>query len=150
MDMAQKIKYHREKLGMTLEELGNKVGVGKSTVRKWETGMIANMRRDKISKIADALEVSPSYLMGWVENPDPDYPQTKLGKIEEEISKTRIADDLIADKDYLDDIVKSALDEFERAGGSKEELAKAIRLYTKLKTASPEIQTAIETLLKAK
>lgn len=68
MDMGQKIKELREKKGMTLEELGNKVGVGKSTVRKWETGMIANMRRDKISKLAKALNVEPSYLMGWDDN----------------------------------------------------------------------------------
>ena len=56
---------------MTLEELGNKVGVGKSTVRKWETGMIANMRRDKILKIAQALDTTPSYLMGWENNLTP-------------------------------------------------------------------------------
>ena len=68
MDMGQKIKALREEKGMTLEELGNKVGVGKSTVRKWETGMIANMKRDKISKVADALGVKPSYLMGWEDN----------------------------------------------------------------------------------
>ncbi len=68
MDMGQKIKRIRKEKGMTLEELGNKVGVGKSTVRKWENGIIANMRRDKIAKIADALGCSPSYLMGWTES----------------------------------------------------------------------------------
>lgn len=68
MTMGQKIKELREAKGMTLEELGNKVGVGKSTVRKWEKEIIANMRRDKISKIADALNCSPAYLMGWEEN----------------------------------------------------------------------------------
>lgn len=68
MEMGQKIKQMREEKGMTLEELGNRVGVGKSTVRKWENGMIANMRRDKISKLADALGCSPSYLMGWDDN----------------------------------------------------------------------------------
>lgn len=68
MDMGQKIKALRESKGMTLEELGDKVGVGKSTVRKWETGMIANMKRDKIAKVAKALDVEPSYLMGWDEN----------------------------------------------------------------------------------
>ena len=52
---------------MTLEELGNKVGVGKSTVRKWENGMIANMKRDKILKVAEALNTTPAYLMGWDE-----------------------------------------------------------------------------------
>ncbi len=65
MDMGQKIKNLREQKGMTLEELGNQVGVGKSTVRKWETGMIANMKRDKIAKLAKALDSDPSYLMGW-------------------------------------------------------------------------------------
>lgn len=73
MTMGEKIKFHREQNNMTLEELGNKVGVGKSTVRKWENGMIANMRRDKIAKIASALNISPAYLMGWTDNPDPNY-----------------------------------------------------------------------------
>ena len=67
-DLGNKIYVLRKNKGMTLEELGNKVGVGKSTVRKWETGFIANMRRDKIAAIANALDVSPSYLMGWNED----------------------------------------------------------------------------------
>lgn len=36
------IKSRRLELGMTLEEVGDLVGVGKSTVRKWESGMIDN------------------------------------------------------------------------------------------------------------
>lgn len=72
MNMGEKIKELRVKKGLTLEELGDKVGVSKSTVRKWENGIIANMRRDKISKIADALNISPAYLMGWEdENENP-------------------------------------------------------------------------------
>ncbi|MCQ2317234.1 MAG: helix-turn-helix domain-containing protein [Bacteroidales bacterium] len=67
MDIGEKIKQLRTEKDMTLEELGNIVGVGKSTVRKWECGMIANMRRDKIAKIAGALGVTPAYLMGWEE-----------------------------------------------------------------------------------
>lgn len=67
--IGEKIRELRMAKGMTLEELGNAVGVGKSTVRKWETGMIANMKRDKIQKLADALGVPVWELMGW---PDPD------------------------------------------------------------------------------
>lgn len=63
--MKPDIKKRRLELGMTLEEVGNLVGVGKSTVRKWETGDIANMKRDKIVKLADALKVSPSFIMGF-------------------------------------------------------------------------------------
>lgn len=65
METGEKIKILREQNSMTLEELGNKVGVGKSTVRKWENGMIENMRKDKITKLANALNCSPAYLMGW-------------------------------------------------------------------------------------
>ena len=67
MDMGQKIYNLRNQKGMTLEELGTKVGVGKSTVRKWENGIIANMKRDKIARVAEALETTPAYLMGWEE-----------------------------------------------------------------------------------
>lgn len=55
---------------MSLEQVGDIVGVGKSTVRKWETGDIANMRRDKIALLAQALGVTPGYLMGWEDNSD--------------------------------------------------------------------------------
>lgn len=64
-DMARKIKDLRLANNMTLEQVANIVGVGKSTVRKWETGEIANMRRDKIASLAKALRTTPEYLMGW-------------------------------------------------------------------------------------
>ena len=67
-DMAQKIKDLRTAKGLTLEQVADVVGVGKSTVRKWETGMIANMRRDKIAALAKALGTTPAYLMGWKED----------------------------------------------------------------------------------
>ena len=71
-DMAQRIKDLRISQHLTLEQVANKVGVGKSTVRKWETGMIANMRRDKIASLAKALNTTPAYLMGW-EDDQPDF-----------------------------------------------------------------------------
>lgn len=69
LTMGQKIKYLREKHNLTLEQVGDAVGVGKSTVRKWENGIIANMRRDKIAGLAKALHTTPAYLMGWEESP---------------------------------------------------------------------------------
>ena len=49
--MGERIRRLRKERGLTLMEVGEAVGVGKSTVRKWEIGMIANMKRDKIAKI---------------------------------------------------------------------------------------------------
>lgn len=68
--MAEKIKELRKEKGLTLEQVADIVGVGKSTVRKWETGMIANMKRDKIASLAKALGTTPAYLMGWTEDKD--------------------------------------------------------------------------------
>ena len=66
-DMAQRIKKLRKEKNMTLEDVAKIVGVGKSTVRKWETGMIENMKRDKIALLAKALGTTPVSLMGWEE-----------------------------------------------------------------------------------
>ena len=65
--MSNRIKDLRREKGLTLEQVASVVGVGKSTVRKWETGMIANMKRDKIFALAQALGTTPAYLMGWNE-----------------------------------------------------------------------------------
>lgn len=69
MDLGEKIRLLRHQRGMTLEDVGDACGVGKSTVRKWESGQIANMRRDKIALVANALGVTPAYLMGRDESP---------------------------------------------------------------------------------
>ena len=64
-NMAQKIKHLRMENHLTLEQVAQKVGVGKSTVRKWENGIISNVRSDKIVPLSAALNTSPAYLMGW-------------------------------------------------------------------------------------
>lgn len=65
MEVKDIIKKRREELSLTYEQLGNMVGVGKSTVRKWETGLIENMRRDNIVALSKALNISPAIIMGW-------------------------------------------------------------------------------------
>lgn len=65
MDFKDKIRSLRMGLGATLEQVGNEVGVSKATVKRWESGEIANIRRDKIYKLAQALHTTPAYLMGW-------------------------------------------------------------------------------------
>ena len=82
-DMSRKIKELRAKHGLTFEQIAQQVGVGRSTVRKWETGQITNMRRDKIAKLAAALHTTPEYLMGWTDGDEPIQAQptsTSTGK----------------------------------------------------------------------
>ena len=82
-EMSIKIKKLRLAKGMTLEQVATIVGVGKSTVRKWETGMIENMKRDKIALLAKALSTTPAYLMGW--NEEEDFPVEPIVTEEEKL-----------------------------------------------------------------
>lgn len=63
MDIGKLINKRRNELGLTLEEVGNAVGVSKSTVKKWENGFISNMKRDKISELAKILKLNPVSLI---------------------------------------------------------------------------------------
>lgn len=62
------LKENRLAKNLTLEDVGNKVGVGKSTVRKWENGLIENMGRDKIVALSKALDISPLDILGMDES----------------------------------------------------------------------------------
>ena len=61
--MSIDIKQKRIEHGFTLEQLGKIVGVSKSTIKKWESGYIKNMKRDKVFKLASALSISPLELL---------------------------------------------------------------------------------------
>lgn len=65
MELNDKIKTLRNENNYTLEDLAKIIGVSPSTILRWESGEIKNLRRDKIKKLADALHTSPAYLMGW-------------------------------------------------------------------------------------
>ena len=62
-EIANKIKARRIELGLTLEDVAQAVGVGRSTVQRWESGLIRNMGRDKIAKLAAVLQISPVELV---------------------------------------------------------------------------------------
>lgn len=59
IDLGKLMYERRKELHLTLEEVGDAVGVGKSTVRKWENGSIKNMGRDKIALLAKVLQLDP-------------------------------------------------------------------------------------------
>lgn len=77
MDLGDKLRARRLELGLTLEEVGNFIGVSKSTVKKWETGFIENMKRDKIALLAKVLRVSPLWVMGIEDTLSIDTHKTK-------------------------------------------------------------------------
>ena len=63
MDANIKIKNRRIELGLTMLQVAEMVGVSEATISRWESGDIANMKRDKIKNLATALKVPFSYIM---------------------------------------------------------------------------------------
>ncbi|MHD0433913.1 helix-turn-helix domain-containing protein [Staphylococcus aureus] len=64
------MKQSREKQGITLAELGRKIGKTEATVQRYESGNIKNLKNDTIESIANALNVNPAFLMGWLDAED--------------------------------------------------------------------------------
>ena len=61
--MSNYLTDRRKELGLTMKQVAELVGVSEATVSRWESGQIANMRRDKINSYAKALQVRPSFIM---------------------------------------------------------------------------------------
>ena len=66
--IALRIKQRREQLGLSAEQLAEKIGKAKTTIYRYESGFIEKMPSSVLSDIANALNVSPTYLMGLEDN----------------------------------------------------------------------------------
>lgn len=69
MSINDNIKIYRQRKGLTLEEVGDYIGVSKSTVLKYENGSITNIPSDKIERMAMLFGVTPGEIMGWKKQP---------------------------------------------------------------------------------
>ncbi len=99
MDMNQivgRIKKKRKELGYSYQELAKKTKMSKSTLQRYETGAIKNIPLDKLEVLANALDVSPIYLLGIKNEISPIYPAIRENKtdvsnfVNEDISEYEI------------------------------------------------------------
>ena len=63
MTPGEYIRWRRKELNLTIDQIAEKLGVNNGTVSRWESGAIDNMRRDKIAKLAEILQISPLKLL---------------------------------------------------------------------------------------
>jgi len=59
MTIGELIYQQRKKLGMTLDDIGKICDVPRSTVSRWENGIIKKISRDKQEKLCIALQIDP-------------------------------------------------------------------------------------------
>ena len=74
MTIGERIKQRRKELGMNAEQLAEKIGKSAATVYRYENGDIERVDSNILMPIADALNTTPGYLMGWEEPKPPHRP----------------------------------------------------------------------------
>lgn len=70
MRIGQKIKARRQELKLSADELGRRLNKDRSTIYRYEKGEIESLPLDILQPIAEALQTTPAYLMGWESEPE--------------------------------------------------------------------------------
>lgn len=122
MTVGQRIELKRKEHGLSMEALGEMLGVGRSAVNKWEKGYVQRISRPMIIKMANIFDCDPAWLGGYTDE------------------ERKIVDAYA----YLDEAI---IDNEEIPKADKEEMVEAIKRYQKYKTLSSEIQQKIDFLL---
>ena len=68
--IGQRIKKARKDAGLTLQQVGEAIGVTKTTVQKYEYGIVTKFSRSRIMDLAKVLNTSPAYLLGLTDLED--------------------------------------------------------------------------------
>ncbi|MGN0152903.1 MAG: helix-turn-helix domain-containing protein [Lachnospiraceae bacterium] len=69
MSMGSNIRQKRKQEGLTQQELADMLGLQKSAIAKYENGRVQNIKRSTLEKMAAILHCTPSFLMGFEDNP---------------------------------------------------------------------------------
>ena len=82
MELGNQIKQYRNRMGLSQEELADKVYVSRQTISNWETGRAAP-DYDMLTLLAELLQVSASDLLGVPETepaptPTPENPVSDI------------------------------------------------------------------------
>lgn len=65
MSIGQRIRTMRVQQGLSIDDLAYKLGKNRTTVYRYETGDIENLPLGILDSLANALNTTPAYLMGW-------------------------------------------------------------------------------------
>lgn len=65
MSVGKRIKKTRKELGLSVDDIADKLGKNRATVYRYESDEIQNLPITVIEPLAQILNTTPSYLMGW-------------------------------------------------------------------------------------
>ncbi len=84
MTIGERIRKRRIALGYSVAEIADKIGKNRATVYRYETEEIYDLPTSVLEPLANALQTTPAYLMGWEEEeylPPNVIPMPKMKKV---------------------------------------------------------------------
>lgn len=70
MSIGQRIKMMRTQQGLSIDDLAYRLSKNRTTIYRYENGDIENLPLGILDSLANALNTTPAYLMGWNSNTD--------------------------------------------------------------------------------
>ena len=62
---GQRIKERRKQLALSADDVADLLGVSRSTIFRYESGHIEKVPANVLERLAEILNTTPAYLMGW-------------------------------------------------------------------------------------
>ena len=78
MTMGDRIRQLRENANMSQEQLGNRLGIGKSAVAKYENGRVENIPRESVLIMASMFNVAPEYILAYTDEEKTGFMSEKM------------------------------------------------------------------------
>lgn len=86
MSVGQRIREQRLALGLSVDELAEKLKKNRATIYRYESEEIENLPLNILEPLAKVLECSPAHLMGWEEaEPNSYYLDPEVAEMAEEL-----------------------------------------------------------------
>jgi len=143
MTVGERIRFYRERAGLTQEELAAMIGTSSQAIYKYEKGVVYNIPLKKIEKLAEIFNVEPDNITGWKDaakkqlstNDYSDQEQSIIQKYRalDERGK-RVVDSVI---DVESNFIKSTPDDEDDSKMIKLKLTKIIPLFENSFAAGP-------------
>lgn len=78
--LNERIKKRRLEVGLTLLQVAESLGIEESTVQRYESGKIENIKYETMIMLSNILKCSPTYLMGWSDDVNPEKEKLSKGR----------------------------------------------------------------------
>jgi repressor LexA len=82
MNIGERIKERRKELGLTADQVADRLGIDRSTVFRYERGAIEKVNHKVLSLLASILQTTPVYLMGLTDDIDNNFSVENLYQVE--------------------------------------------------------------------